>query len=123
MNKMEEFKMFVKTKPSLISYVRSGEMTWQKFYELWYLYGADHEVWKKYSNVEDTGVTKQDAFGITDIFNMLKKVDMNSVRNNIASIQKAISLVQEITNKGEKVENIDVKQPYNPRPMYRRFED
>ena len=29
--KHDEFKNFVKTKPELIKYVQSGEMTWQNF--------------------------------------------------------------------------------------------
>ena len=45
----EEFKVFVRTKPELVSYVSSGEMTWQKFYEIWNLYGNDEKVWEKYT--------------------------------------------------------------------------
>jgi len=126
MKKVEEFKLFVKTKPSLISYVRNGTMTWQKFYELWYLYGPDHEEWNKYNNSGEKSTSKQENFGLTDIFNMIKKIDMNSIRNNISGIQKAIGLIQEITNKGDStdsVDNINIKEPYNPRPIFRRFED
>ncbi|MFA5408515.1 MAG: spore coat protein YlbD [Bacilli bacterium] len=123
MTKIEEFKAFVKTKPILISYVKNGSMTWQKFYELWALYGTDDEAWNKYISPEEKVTPKQEAFGMNDIFNALKKVDMDSIRKNITGIQKAISLIQEITNKGEPKENYDVKQPYNPRAVYRKFED
>ena len=40
--KQEEFKNFVRTKPELIKYVQNGKMTWQKFYELYDLYGTDN---------------------------------------------------------------------------------
>ena len=57
--KQEEFKNFVRTKPELIKYVQNGEMTWQKFYELYDLYGTDESFWNKYflrdrSGVEDS---------------------------------------------------------------------
>jgi hypothetical protein len=123
MEKIEEFKSFVRTKPELISYVKNGTMTWQKFYELWVLYGPDHEEWNKYKNVEQKNTSKQEALvGLTDIFNMLKKVDLDAVRTNINGVQKAIGLIQEITSKGDSPK-VDLKEPYNPRPMYRRFED
>ena len=46
--KHEAFKNFVKTKPELIKFVQNGKMTWQKFYELYDLYGEDEKVWNKY---------------------------------------------------------------------------
>lgn len=44
----EQFKEFVKKNPILIKYVDSNEMTWQKFYEMYDLYGDDNSVWDKY---------------------------------------------------------------------------
>jgi hypothetical protein len=122
MKKIDEFKLFVKTKPSLISYVRKGDMSWQQFYEMWDLYGSEHELWNKY-NINENNTTKQEALGLTDIFNLLKKVDMESVRNNIVCIQKAIGLIQEMTNKGDTTDTANIREPYKPRPIYRRFED
>ena len=49
MSKKEEFKNFVKTKPELVSYIKDGNMTWQKFYEIYDLYGSDEEAWKDYT--------------------------------------------------------------------------
>ncbi len=123
MKKIEEFKAFVKTKPELISYVKSGKMSWQQFYELWFLYGSDHLEWQKYGKAVEDGATKLTTFGLTDIINSLKKVDMNTVREGINGLQKAIGLVQDFTKKGDVTDKIDVKEPYKPRPIYRRFED
>lgn len=122
MTKIDDFKSFVQTKPELISYVKKGTMTWQKFYELWYLYGPDHEEWNKYKETEAKSIPKVEGFGLPDIFNMLKKIDLEGVRSNINGIQKAIGLIQDITNKGSSPK-VDVKEPYNPRPIYQRFED
>ena len=48
MDKKSEFKAFVKNNPSLIKYVKNNEMTWQKFYEIYDIYGEDESVWNKY---------------------------------------------------------------------------
>ena len=41
MTNVDNFKSFVKKNPNLISYVRNGNMTWQKFYEIYDLYGEE----------------------------------------------------------------------------------
>ena len=30
----EEFKVFARSHPERVSFIKSGEMTWQKFYEI-----------------------------------------------------------------------------------------
>jgi hypothetical protein len=143
MSKIEEFKEFVKTKPELATFVKNGDLTWQNFYEMWFLYGKDHDIWKPYAkdesikdkttndttstdkideNNETERNTKQDSFGINELVNMFKKVDMNSIKNNIAGVQKAITLIQEMTNKTA-AKGVVSKTPYNPRPIFKRFED
>ena len=42
MSKLEEFKNFVKDNPKLINYVKNNEMTWQKFYEMYDIYGKEN---------------------------------------------------------------------------------
>jgi hypothetical protein len=123
-SKIDEFKVFVRTKPELISYVKNGDMTWQKFYELWDLYGANHDTWTKYSKVDEAkSATKAaETFGLTELFNMFKKVDMKSIQNNITGIQKAITLIQEMGIKGGS-DRESTNDTYKPRPIYRRFED
>jgi hypothetical protein len=136
-SKIDDFKSFVKNKPELISYVRNGDMTWQKFYEIWDIYGTDSEEWQKYKPTEDSSkkanttsdnatrsTDTKEAFGINDLFNMFKKIDLNSVKNNISGIQKAIGLIQDMTNKtGADAGATAAKSAYTPRPIFRRFED
>ena len=50
MKSKEEFKSFVRKHPELIKYVKSGEMNWQKFYELYNLYDEDNSAWGEYFN-------------------------------------------------------------------------
>ena len=41
MTNIDNFKSFVKKNPKLITFVKNGSMSWQKFYELYDLYGED----------------------------------------------------------------------------------
>ena len=125
MSKKEEFRNFVKTKPELASYVEKGDMTWQKFYELYDLYGKDNEVWNKYKGEDRANLNITE--GISKITNMVKNVDMNSIKNHINTAQKAIDLVQDFTTKksadlASNLSNLN-KGPAAPRPLNKFFED
>ncbi len=119
--KHEAFKNFVRTKPELIHYVQSGEMTWQKFYELYDLYGEDENIWNKYILSDERGITDN----ISKITNMVKKVDVDSIKNHINTAQKAIDFVQDLTKKNPtpNITNNLNKGPVSPRPLNKFFED
>ena len=119
--KQEEFKNFVRTKPELIKYVQNGEMTWQKFYELYDLYGTDESIWNKYILRDRSGV--EDS--ISKITNMVKNVNVDSIKSHINTAQKAIDFVSDLTKKNPTsniAENL-VKGPVSPRPLNKFFED
>ena len=112
----EEFKLFVKKRPELINYVNNGKMTWQKFYEQWYLYGEDEAVWSKYK-------TSSDKFNLSSFIDTIKKVDMNEVQKGISSLQKGIGYVQDFINNRETKESDTKKSSYEPRPIFKNFDD
>lgn len=123
MTKIDNFKLFVKNNPNLITYVRNNTMSWQKFYELYDLYGEDNNIWNEYlgnkntTNAEDREVKKTSKF--SDILEMAKNIDANKLQDNISSVQKAIGLIGDMLVK-DKTPNTNT---YNPRPIYRRFDD
>ena len=118
----EEFKAFVRTKPELISYVSNGEMTWQKFYEIWSLYGNDDKIWNKYKVKEEVkNQGNNEGFSISSLIDSIKKVDMNQVQKGVSSMQKAIELLQGLsTSKSASQSNTS---SYQPRQLFKKFED
>lgn len=123
----EEFKAFVRTKPELVSYVSSGEMTWQKFYEIWSLYGNDDKVWEKYKEKEDSRSSNtssnNESFSFSSLVDSIKKIDMNSVQKGINSMQKAIELLQGFTSGGAASSASKAASGYQPRQLFKKFED
>ena len=124
MSKLENFKLFVRDNPKLINYVKNNEMTWQKFYEMYDLYGSDNEIWNEYlkdkvkKNKEEN---KLHIGSVEDIVNMVKNMDVNKVQEGITSLQKAVDLFSSLFIKGESTSQTG--SSYTPRPIYRSFED
>ena len=123
MAKIDNFKLFVKNNPNLITYVKNNTMPWQKFYELYDLYGEDNNVWNEYLNkdttVNTTKTESKKSNKFSDILDMAKNLDTNKLQDGISSVQKAIGLIGDILVKDKKPD----ASTYNPRPIYRRFDD
>ena len=117
----EEFKKFVSAHPELISYVNNNQMTWQKFYDMYSLYGDKNEAWSNYIKTSDTvsnsTESKLNTTTISDIIEAIKKVDVDEVQKNITTINKALALIGTLVAKDE------VNDSYTPRPLYKKFED
>lgn len=117
MAKIDDFKSFVKNNPRLINHVKSGSMTWQKFYEMYDLYGESNDVWKDYIAAGTTAAAAAaSSSGFLDFF---KNIDLDGVQNGVNSIQRVIGALQEISGKDTK----EVAKDYKPRPVYKSFDD
>lgn len=121
----EDFKRFVRSHPELITHVNNGNMSWQKFYEMYDIYGENNSIWLKYQEVGDTNniisTAKKTAAtvgdtSLKDLFNMVKKIDLESVRKGAEGLQKAIALVQDFGS-------TKTTNNYQARPLYKHLED
>lgn len=131
--KKDEFKEFVKKNPKLIKYVKNNEMTWQKFYEMYDLYGEDENAWKDYigtskqkvSEIETTaknvGKTAIAGLTLSEVVNWFKNVDLDGLQEGIGNVQRVLGVVQDFSKKDNTETN--TKQTYKPRPLYKHFED
>lgn len=113
---LSDFKNFVKTIPSLSSYVNSGKMTWQKFYDMYSLYGNDSSIWNKY---KEEYIEDKNNLSIKEMVNNLKNIDMKEIQSGIESIRKGITLLQDLFSK----KSDDVNTSYEPRPLHKYFDD
>ena len=125
--KKEEFKLFVKNNPKLIKYIKNNEMTWQKFYELYDLYGSDESIWKEYlgeakvENEDTNNKVNTNSFGLNEVIKWFKNVDLDGLQEGIGNVQRVLGVVQDFSKKDGITENIN--NTYKPRPLYKHFED
>ena len=98
--------------PRLINFVRNGDMTWQKFYEIYDIYGDSKDAWKDYLEVATVGAATS-----TSLLDFFKNIDLDSVQNGVNSIQRVIGVLQDMGGKKEETSE------YKPRPIYKSFDD
>ena len=112
MNNLDSFKLFVKDNPTFVKFIRDGSMTWQKFYELYDMYGEDSNIWDEFKIS-----SKKNSPTLSDIVNMAKNIDINKLQAGVNSLSKAVNLFSELfINKEDGV-------GYTPRAIYQRLDD
>lgn len=113
MAQLDEFKNFVKKNPKLVKFVKTGESSWQKFYEIYDLYGENEEAWKDYLGVATT------IAGTSDLLGFFKNINLDSFQNGISNLQRVLGVLEDLSSKDDK----KATSEYKPRPMYKHFED
>lgn len=114
--KKEEFKEFIKMHPEFIKSVNSGKTTWQHLYEMYDLYGSDSNVFDELINN-----TSNNSNNFKNVIETLKELDMDTIKDNLSSIQKAVSFLEDFTAP-EAVKDIS-KEVINPKPLDHFFGD
>lgn len=116
MEKLDNFKLFVKKNPSLLKYVKNKEMTWQQFYEMYDMYGETNDIWNDYIKKEEI-ISTANTIGTLDIINWLKNVDLDKVQESINNVSRVVGVLEDLGK------NNEIKPEYKPRPLYKHFED
>lgn len=128
MAKLDDFKEFVKKNPNLLTFIKNDTMSWQKFYELYDLYGSESSVWDEYlnkkkvdnqSNVNNNTTNgSNNKLTFASIMEMARNIDTQKLQDGITSVQKAIGLFSDMMIKDKPDTN-----NYSPRPIHRKFDD
>lgn len=85
MTKLDEFKQFVSTIPSVRDDVLSGRYTWQQLFEMYDVYGKDDKFWIPYKN-QSSGL---DLIGLMDI---VKGIDVDALSSSLTAIEKVLTM-------------------------------
>jgi len=121
-NKLDNFKEFVRNNSYLINYTKTGNKTWQDLYEIYDLYGEDQDAWNNYLKEDtksNTTTNSKSPNYIEEVVRIAKNIDMDKVQEGITSLQKTLGLFGDLfASKGK-----NNTKEYNPRPLYRRFDD
>lgn len=99
MDKLDEFKSFIKTQEDVINKIKEGELTWQYVYEMYDLYGKEHKIFKKEEKKEEN---KKDANNyINNALKAFQDVDMDKISENLQSLQKVLGVFSEFSKGGQ----------------------
>ena len=99
MSKIDNFKKFVSLHPEFVDYVKNNKVSWQTFYELYDLYGEDMSIWNKYIT------NSSESANVKGLINSLRNINLDSLEENINSIQKAVGLISEFTKPNSEEES------------------
>ena len=103
MSKIEDFKKFVSIHPEFIEEVQRNNITWQKLFELYDMYGENSSYWDNINSSKNT-------FDLKSLFNTIKNINLDSLEQNISSIQKAVGIVEEFTKPSKEEEKVKPKE-------------
>lgn len=128
MDKLQEFKNFIKTKPNVLDKIHNNELTWQQVYETYDIYGSNHKLFgsteeketKEEPKNEEKNSFKTRSEYVNNALKMFQDVDMDKVTSNLQSIQKVMGIFGEIT-KGVGKDNQSITDIKNRR--YKRYND
>ena len=113
----ESFKSFIKDRPELANSVLKGKSSWQSLYELYDIYGEDSTVWNQFNSTNQLETTTKTG-NFQDIVNIFKNMDLETLQRGVNGLEKAVSLLSDLTSKDEPIVNT-----YQERPINKYYED
>ena len=71
----ETFKIFARNHPELAQSVLKDEVSWQKLYELYEIYGENSQIWDSYTSSRSfVNKVKSTSSSFKDLFNAVKNI-------------------------------------------------
>lgn len=119
MDKLEEFKEFIKDKPFLREKVNNKETTWQSLYETYDLFGKDADVFNETNGEVNKNDNNSRNGGANNILKMLEGVNLDKINENLEGMKKILGVLGEFTKK----ESSSVDNRRNTSRAPRRYDD
>ena len=117
MENLDNFKSFVRTLPNLRNDVVAGKYSWQQLYEMYVMYGEDHEIWNKYRNNQSSASSSSIDFNA--IAGMIKNIDLQALSGSLDSFQKVLGIVSTMLDKGDNGKGDEQRETSH----FRRYDD
>ena len=96
LDKLNDFKLFVKDKPYLANKVKDGTFSWQTLYETYDLFGKEHEFFKDDSKEEVTEESEEESKdSLGKLLKQLSKVDTKKISDGLENDKKIVGLIDE----------------------------
>ena len=105
----EEFKAFARKHPELVHFIKSGEATWQRFFEIYDIYGEEESAWQDYFTKTNTSEANGNEYSFKSITDKIKNIDLSSIQ-------------EELTGKSSATTS-SAAEVVKPRPINKIFED
>lgn len=112
----ETFKSFARNHPELAKQVLNNKVSWQKLYELYEIYGENNNIWNEFISTPNNQTT---ITTFKELFTNFKNIDLDSVQKGITNLQKTLGLLQDL-GVGQRTNQ---SLQYEPKPLFRYFED
>lgn len=125
MNKLDEFKAFVKNNPFLLDKIQASEVSWQQLYETYDIYGVSHPLFSNKkeanNNTKKTDNNKNNDY-VKSAISMFKNIDVDKLSENLQSIKKVIGAISEFTSVNDNKKDEGVPN-FSKKNSYRRYND
>ena len=122
MNKLEEFKTFVKNNPRWIDKVQSSEYSWQQLYETYDIYGESHPLFSNRPKNEKVLKKEPSQDYINKTISLFKNIDMDKISENLQSLKKVIGAIGEITSLNDTKSDTQTSS-FPKKNNYKRYND
>lgn len=120
MSKIDDFKLFIKTKPEVVNKIHNGELSWQMVYEIYDIKGENDPLFQNEKSIKKTEENKSTTSSINSALKAFQDIDMDKVTNNLQSIQKVLSIFSEF---GKSNNSNETRTHSMSRGRYRRYND
>ena len=126
MNKLDEFKEFIKNHRHVFKLIETKKYTWQELFERYDIFGPDDKLFKEESN-EDEDISssnkeeenqrsssKVNENTTNNIFDTIAGIDVNKISDGLNGMKKILNILNEVTKPEEQpmVTRRKMSKPY-----------